>query len=203
MQYGAPSCTGFGFSQMVYGTALMAGYQDQAFPSPLGIYGLGRMWADRSYGTELENNGAIPSYVAESLVRYGVPCEVDPGMAYTDSDAVLRLTASAVIAEEGPARVAALRRALQAGLVPAFSMDVDEAYMALGPGDVYSGRGGENKGGHMQAFSGYREDGALEVCGSWQWASGGFTWLTPEVVGDIGLVHQIFIARVVPHIPTL
>lgn len=203
-QGGESSCTGHAFKKLVEGTARVGGYAGSGSASARGIYALR---AEDYPGLEpLPDDGAAPSTIASGLSRFGTVEE--PAGPANPSDRLtvvqliaaqkFRVTQIALIDLYGYPLVDAIQRALAAGLIPVFAMEVDQAYEQLGHGAVYDGPSGPSLGGHMQAIDAYKSNDVFGVPGSWgsDWATDGRAWISRKALAE--LATNVYVARVVP-----
>lgn len=154
------------------------------------IYDVARLM--RAPHQPLVDAGSQPSAAIEGMHRHGVVSEARWPFSHAGIDEpppVDVFLAGAVALLGGHYRIPPgrglaelVRRALAAGFVPCFAMQVDQAYFDYA-GGVVRAVDGPVLGAHMQAIVGYDAE-AFTVAGSWgtAWGEGGFARLSPALL---------------------
>ncbi len=181
-QWSTNSCVGQAFASSIELRAILTGHPIHR-PSAKAIYDMARM-LDVGKDADLLDVGSSPSRAIEGMRTYGLVAEarwpltvenvnVKPAWDVYQNSLNARLGQHYRITP-GPGACNEVRKALVAGYLPVFAMDVDQRYMDYDGTSVYR-VGLESVGRHMQCVVGYAED-YFEVLNSWgpSWGDGGF-----------------------------
>ena len=196
------SCTGFAFARAIHLRCAAMG-TPIAWPSPTGIYTVGRMLDE---GRAITDEGAQPSQVMLGCQRWGVPGDLAwppggfdaayaahgpdfindlPDLAELEDAAGLHVQAWYRIDGEGAARLVDVKQALAEGYPVAIGTMVDQAFEDYaGKGNVTAPVPADELGGHMMCICGYEPDPAhpghsrFRGVNSWgtAWGDGGLYW---------------------------
>jgi len=208
------SCTGHGVGEAIWGAQnrlrVTAGQSPVERPSPAWLYYVARVLD----GDAAEDVGSSPSSVLHGAEALGFVSNAQ--LSYSDSvlepphDRIPELerlaydqkllTGTARITSTGTQRVRDIQTALAAGYLVTFGTDVDDAFEALGPTDVWPGVTGTVLGGHCMCLTGYRTvSGRVQfrVRNSWGsgWCDGGSCWFDQ---GAIAGCDDIWIVSAAP-----
>jgi hypothetical protein len=169
--------------------------------SALAAYALARSLMVADPDVELTDSGTDPAIGVEALADFGVMAEAD--YPYTDEAphlndrlgllemercAIAKVTGFSWLTQAGNDLVLAIKQCVAGDIHVPFGMDVDDGYINLRPGQVYTGPTGKMRGGHAQRISGYRP-GQFKVTGSWGdgFADSGYAWIDTSFVATGGI----------------
>lgn len=199
------SCVGQAFGTSVYIRAKLAGHPIVK-PSRRAIYDIARL-CDSPHAP-LEDIGSMPSMAILGMQTYGIVPDArwpldEANINQQPPEDVFQHAIAATVDEyyriaSGGGCAEHVRQALAQGHIPAFAMQVDDAYERMTPDEIYRGPEGPSLGGHMQAVVGYGP-GYFLIAGSWgySWARNGFARIA-DTFFDSGACTDVLVPTVVP-----